>query len=344
VIEHWECQWTPHTDTRLIELSTYGATLVEATGNLLREMAGRLDGQADRCAAAGVALLVRGCIMGLWDVVSELVPRLEEWIARDASFSSVAEAFAQLIMLWQSREPLESRHIGELPHVINTAYVRCCRLLAECATVPEDAAIQVIDGCLLVRARLAAPDTESPGLDETLFWNAIEEVLRRPDASPALRGGTAGLLYSANRLDADGLMALTKGALAPASGDTGRQIGLLTGLLKAARELAWREPALLDAVEQLLVSWDDDEFLHRLPHLRVAWAGLTPRESDRVAGLVARRHGRERMSYPIRFEVSEDVLLDAMQAAAAAEAALRDDGLGGWLDEIRDGATPASPP
>ena len=288
------------------------------------------------------ALLVRACVMGLRDSAAALAPRLEEWITRDGDFPSVANGLTQLVMLWQSREPLEARHITELPHVMQTAYTRCCRLLQESAQVKDDLAAEIVEGCLMVRQRLDAPEEEAAPLDATLFWEALEMLLHDAAAHPHLRGASAGLLHTTGRLDAATLLPLVSGALLPASEDDGKQIAFLTGLLKTARELGWREPELLDSVERLLASWDDEEFLHKLPHLRLAWSGFTPRETDRVAAIIAQKHGREKLLQPVRRDISEHDMLHALHITAAAEKALREDGLGAWLEDTIATAAPTS--
>ena len=42
-------------------------------------------------------------------------------------------------------------------------------------------------------------------------------------------------------------------------------------------------PALAEAVEKLLATWSEEEFIERIPHLRLAFADLTPREAEVLA-------------------------------------------------------------
>ena len=115
-------------------------------------------------------------------------------------------------------------------------------------------------------------------------------------------------------------------------GDGVRQVDFLAGLLKTARELAWREPRLLAAVESLFTQWDEAEFLHRLPHLRLAWSDLTPRETDQVAAQVAERHGVEKHTLTGPSSFSEPEVLHALSVFARVESALQEDGLASWLE------------
>lgn len=338
IVEHWDCQWAPQTETRLIECSAYGSSVEEAASARLREEMVRLDDEAADSASAGVTLVVRACQMGLLEAAEECAEHLSRWVGTDASFVSVAEALSQLVLLWQCREPLEAHRLKLLPDLMHTAYHRACQLLDEAPKVPDEGAPPVVEACLLLNSRLSANADEETLLDATLFWQALEHVLSQTATAPLLRGAAAGLLHAAGRMDTEYLMTLTKGALSPAVGDGARQVNFLTGLLKTSRELAWREPQLAGAVEDLLQSWSEEEFLLRLPHLRLAWSNLTPRETDRVAGLVATRHGVDSLQHARVATFSEGDMMQALRVSVAVEQALRDDGLDAWL------ATPTPTP
>lgn len=339
VIEHWDCQWIPQTESKLIECSAYGASVEEAASARLREEAARLDDESADGASSGVALLIRACLMGLPAAATDLARRLTEWVGRDASFVSVARAFGQLMLLWQSREPLEASRLSLLPMLMQTAYVRACQILGGGVPVPEEEAETVLNGCMLMNSRLAAGD-DAAGLDPELFWQSLASLFPATNATPPLlRGGMAGLLHSAGRMDVEAVMKAVQGALSPAVGEGARQVDFLAGLLKTARELAWREPRLLAAVEALFAQWDEEEFLHRLPHLRLAWSDLTPRETDQVAARVAEIHGVEKRTLTAVSSFGEGEVLHALGVFARVEKSLLEDGLAAWLEA----AAPTTP-
>jgi hypothetical protein len=330
IVEHWDCQWAPQTESRLIECSAYGGSIEEAASARLREEAVRLDDEAADSASAGVTLVIRACQMGLPEAAEECAVHLSQWVGADASFVSVAKALGQLVILWQAREPLEAQRLTLLPHLMQTAYHRACQLFDEAAKVPDDDAFPVVEACLLLHSRLCAEDDESP-LDASLFWQALERALAQTTTPPLLRGASAGLLHSLGRMDTEPLMTLTRGALSPAVGEGARQVNFLTGLLTTSRELAWREPQLAGAVEALFQSWSEEEFLLRLPHLRLAWSNLSPRETDRVAALVASQHDVDKLEHTRITAFTENDMMQALRVYAAVEQALRDDGLDAWL-------------
>ncbi len=108
--------------------------------------------------------------------------------------------------------------------------------------------------------------------------------------------------------------------------------------MRTCPELAWRQPAFIEAVERLLDRWDDDEFIKRLPHLRLAFAGLTPRETDRVGAVIAELHGGAQVGRLLKLDVDEADALAAAKVNAVVKKSLRLDGLEEWFEggERRD--------
>ncbi len=331
VIEHWDCQWIPQTESRLIEGSVYGASVEEAATTRLHEEANRLDDEAAEGAASGVSLLIRACLMGLPAGASAIAGRLNDWVGRDASFVSVAKAFGQLMLLWQSREPLEAAKLQVLPDLLRTACIRACQLLSEAVHLPDEQALLFVEGALLLSSRLNI-ESEPHNLDPGLFWQSLTTLLDQSTTPPLLRGAAAGLLHTAGQIEIATVMQAVQGALSPACGDSARQVDFLAGLLKTARELAWREPQLLNAVEAMFVQWDDDEFLRRLPHLRLAWSDLTPHETDRVAAQVADHHGVGKRDITRVSAFSEADVMRTLAVFARVEQSLKEDGLESWLE------------
>ena len=333
VIENWDCQWVPQTESRLIECAVYGASVEEAAAARLLEEATRLDDEAAEGASNGVALLIRACLMGLLSAAADLAGRLTDWVGRDASFVSVAKAFGQLMLLQQSGGPLQATKLEVLPELLRTAYIRACQLLSGAVQLPDEQAAPFVDGCLIMNSRLSV-EGEASSLDTDLFGQSLATLHTHTTTPPLLRGAATGLLYTAGRMDVEEVMKAVQGALSPAVGDGARQVDFLSGLLKSARELAWREPKLLQAVEAMFTEWSEDEFLRRLPHLRLAWSDLTPRETDRVAAHVASHHGVEKRDLTLGSAFSEEDVMHALRVFARVEQTLKEDGLEAWLEVV----------
>jgi hypothetical protein len=334
--EHWDYRWTPPTESRLVECGMYGATLEEAAANCLIEAVAGLEGRGQgRSAAESVRLVVEACRMGLHGHTGRILDLAAGRVGTDPSVVSLAGALRQLTLLWESREPLEAHGLVAIPTLIGRCYERFCFLLHGLDKVAGDAAFEVLESLILVHEHLRSQPapTESAGPDAELFFGPLTTVLSSPRVSALLAGGAAGLLHGAGRIERAGLQRLIRGFLGAAGRDTGESVGFLTGLLRARRELAWQEPALIEAVDGLIGRWTPAEFIERLPFLRLAFADLTPAETGRVAEAVARQLGGETPRASTPTALGEAEVMAALRLTAAVERALRDDGLSDWSAE-----------
>jgi hypothetical protein len=332
LFEHWSYQWTPQTESRLVEASIYGATVEEATANRLAQAIAELESVGrGRCAADAVAMLVHACRMGLHRYTGRLLTLIGAQVNDDPSLTSLSNALNQLVLLWESREPLEAHRLVEVPLLIRQAYERACYLLHNLADTPAEAANEMLQSLITIRDLLRSGASGDQALDAALFYEPLMKVFLLPKCTALLAGGVTGLLHGDGRLPETELFKLLAGSLNAASAQAGDQTAFLIGLLRACRELAWRQPALVEAVEKLLAAWNEEEFIQRIPHLRMAFADLTPREADQVAAVVAGLHGGEKIGTLHRPEVSEAEALAAARVNALVKKALDEDGLGSWI-------------
>ena len=332
IIEHWTWQWSPMTEARLVEASIFGATVEEAVANRLARAIADFESKGQgRNAREAVAMLVAACRMGLHRHTARLLALIAEQVSADPIFPSLVAAMNQLVLLWQSREPLEAHRLPEIPALIRTAYERACYLLSGLGRTPPESAEETLEALITLRGHVGGAPQEL--LDPELFWPRLEPLPRQLGCGALLAGGAAGLLHGGERLDSTGLFALLDGFLHSATGKPDEQVAFLVGLLKTCRELAWCEPALVAAIDRLLSVWGDDEFIARLPHLRVAFAHLTPRETDQVGAAVARLHGGTTLQRVVSYEFTDADMLAALRVEAAVKESLQRDGLDVWLLE-----------
>ena len=326
--EVWHYCWTPHTESALILLARYGSTVADAASATLLERFEEAErhGQAGSSQAA-VGLVLGSCVMGLHERSAQLMARTAALIARDASFASVAHAAEQLVVLDRAREPLDARHLAGVVEMALAACRRACFLIPDLAHTPaeeEEAALNALN--VLRQAVETLGDTP---LLADLRAGQLVIMLHIPEAaSPALQGGAAGMLYLDGRLPSAQVALHLKGHLA---GDPERGVRFAYGLLRTARSILWREPDCLAALHELLSDLPEDEFLRLVPHLRLTFADLSPRETDQVAEAVAALMGIAPFDAPRMRSVREDHAVSAFAVQRMVEESLRRDGLDDWL-------------
>jgi hypothetical protein len=318
--EIWSWCWTPEVESSLIERMPYGATIAEAAGALLLERIRMLEQRgAGRNARAAVSLLTAALRMGLFDHVERLSALILETTADDPSFGSVVAALSELVLLSSSREPLEAFRLPRLAELSTAAYQRATYLIDELSHVGAEAEKDALAGLSTLRG-LLSPTRD---LDPALLHEALERVIEGENG--AIAGGAAGLLFSDAKLAEERLLSLLAGHLGGGKSRT----AFLRGVLMTAREVAWRLPGFVRAVTELLSSWDEEDFLGALPELRLAFADLTPKETDRVAALVGREQGKE-LGELFVFDVSEEEVQANLRISERARGILARDRLAEW--------------
>ena len=326
--EVWEYAWSPAAESALIEASVYGASVPEAAAARLAQVSRELaDSGQGRSASPAVQLLVRALQMGLHESTSALLDRIEENVAEDPSFPSLADGLVQLALLWQSREPLEAHAIPRVPALAAAAYRRACFLAGDLAATQSGEIDAVLEGMSSVREALS---WGGELFDRELLLAALRRLLASPRGNSAVLGAACGLLFAEGDLDETALASHAAGFLGAAAVDRQKGTAFLRGLFGACRETAWRVPALLRSLDALIASWDENEYLLALPDLRLAFSSLTPREADRVAELVASLHGKAGLGDIVVTGTTEKEVAGNAALTRAVLESLRLDGLQAW--------------
>ncbi|MFG1818940.1 DUF5682 family protein [Kribbella sp. NPDC049174] len=320
--EKWDYAWSPIAEGALVEASVYGSTVPTAVSTRFAEKLAALR-TTSTTASGAVGLLAGACVLGLHEQVGETLELVRDSIAADASFAEVATAVTQLGLLYEAREPLEARKLDAVPSLLRTAYQRAIYLGRQLMGDAESTA----DALVRLRDLLVAE--AGSDLDADLYWDLVDRIADgHPE--PFVQGAASGIAYSAGRVDADGVVGRVTGHLAggvsPAAG-----VAFLSGLLMTAREAAWQEQRLLVELDRRLTGWDQETFVQHLPELRLAFAELTPSETDRVATVVAAMKGLAELGTLLVTTADAGEVQQRLLLSEQVRALLERDGLAGWL-------------
>jgi hypothetical protein len=272
--------------------------------------------------------------MGLHRHTGQLLGLIAARIVEEPSFVEAVGAANQLLLLWQSREPLEAHSLKEVPLLLRAAYQRACYLLPGLAQCPEEELSATLDSLASVRELLAAARDDAL-LDEELFWEAAARVLAAKNHSHpsygTISGAIAGLLFSHGRIDGAQLDELVVGYLRGIS-DSQKRVGFLRGLLRTCREVAWQNLQLIRSLDEIIAAWDEKDFITALPSLRLALADLTPRETDKVANCVAGLYGQDQLGDLVQYQTTENEMEFNRRLTQLVLETLSNDGLAHWIE------------
>jgi hypothetical protein len=326
--EHWEYSYSAAVEAALVEASIYGVTVPLAVASKFAERLQKIEsGDEPRDARIAAGLTVQACVLGLHDHLDRVLGGVRDAIGVDAEFESVASAVFTLGLLWESREPLEARDVAALPELIQAAYERAIYLglsLQGSKAQDERSLLQA-----LTRLRELLVSAAGRTLDASLYWDLVHRLRTQHD-SPLVRGGAAGIAYTGGYLSEEELGAAVAGHLSGLA-QPKEAVGFLRGLLYCAREAAWQQPTLLRVLDNLLAKWDEQTFVGALPELRLAFAEMTPNETDRIALRVANLHGADTLGPLVRYDLSDEQVQGHLLLSQAAREVLQADGLAGWL-------------
>jgi hypothetical protein len=136
-----------------------------------------------------------------------------------------------------------------------------------------------------------------------------------------MAGAACGLLYSAGQMRTEKLTGRLRQALDGAQRDASEGARFVRGLLRTARSVCWQVEQFVATLHTVITAASEDRFMHMLPTLRLAFADLTPRESEQVAVRAAARCGAAVANIAV---VRGDVSAETAAAGARVDAMTRE--------------------
>ncbi len=296
--ERWRVAWSPDFEARAIEAARYGPSLADAAAARLAEHAKAIE----RGAGAAAELLLDAAMAGLTELAAELRRRVVELIRTEGDFFRLTQALGSLLVLYRYQTVFPAAGSESLGELLAEAYRRSLWLLESLGqTAGRDA--EVLAGVAALRETFERCEVLL-GLDRQEIVAVLARVGADRGQGPAVRGAALGAQWSLGATDADGVRGQLRLFTEP-----DRLGDFLNGLFTLAREQVQRQRDLLLAIHDAVVGWSQEEFLHALPAVRLAFTAFTPREKHHLA-----RSLREALG------LAEESVTLAVDAETAAEA------------------------
>ena len=330
LFEEWSYAWSPRVEGRLIELAVLGDNVADVGIRVLEKRCEELrdEGRGDDIEEVAT-LFVHGVLSGLGRRLTTLLGALETGIRQHGEFEQVAATLQRLHYLAQASSPLGIPEDLNVDGVLDAAFHRLVYLCDELDATPEERVQAVLEALRSIVELLRNP--EAARFDTPQFDAAINRVADE-QPPPEILGALLAICVQAGRRPVDELCDAIRGYLTGSVDQDSDRIGVLRGLLVAAPELLWRHQQLLDVVDELLCGLTERDFLELLPHIRLAFTSLNPRETDRLAELLAARHGARATDFAGRDrELSDDDLQRGLRVDQRVREGFEADGLGAWL-------------
>jgi hypothetical protein len=335
LLETWTYAWSPAVEAALIERSADGETVRDAAATILIRRLDDLekDGQSNNAEAA-FNLLSVAFDAGIGSAADVLV----------AAVGAAARADSNVLRLTNALiigQALESRAKGMqsesavrafaalLPPLLDQLARRIAELLRDLAAVGADNVGEAIRCLAALAEAMADPD---PSFPTQPLRDALQDLLTA-QLDPELNGAVIALAALIGLIDDAEAGTRLSAALAGAFERPGEAVRTLSGVMALAPQLFINDSSVIAAIDDLFGSVDDQGFLALLPQLRMAFAELSPHETDRVAAVVAAAHGAGEDDIAILQQVPDArVLSDHLALSEKLRSQWLQDGLAAWLE------------
>lgn len=271
--EAWEAQWTPATESVLVERVVLGDSLESVCTRLLcdRAAAALTTGEAAECV---LDASLAGCV----EAAGRTLDRCERLASGDEDVASLAHGCAVLSCLLRyggfRLEALSTRSaIAPLcVHWFRRAVLR----LPASASCDNDAAAKLREA---MRALHDVALTQ-PSVDPDLWWEALEVLAGDFACHASLAGFALGLLHLVDRVSDDEVARAFALRLAPGGGGGPlRAAAFVAGFLEVNAQAIVRSRPVVAALDGFFSSLEPVAFRDLLPVLRRAFVRL--REAER---------------------------------------------------------------
>ncbi|MCB1051382.1 MAG: hypothetical protein H6510_00445 [Acidobacteria bacterium] len=324
-IEHWSYQWSPQTETALLELSYRGTNLEMVARSLLDELRHQIEESEEQKPLRAVQFLLLALRFGFDDLVEASESQISEWILTSSSFNACCDAALLLDQNQRFNNPLQAGSPACLERLALEGFAHACRLLDQLGEGSSDRQAEATES---LRSLYQLAQSEAYLDQNDLFWSGLNGLVHQPIIEARLRGCAAGLLFLCGRITQDDMVAFLLSEEQSAD-QKGRTLSrFLIGLFTSCREFTWQETELMQTIHRIVQGWDDDTFLAVLPELRLAFSQHTPRETDRVARLISGLIGVPSLGSTYQNQFEEGFVTQCFQVARLAEAAWTADHLG----------------
>jgi len=335
LLETWTYAWSPAVEAALIERSADGETVRDAAATILIRRLDDLEkeGQSNNAEAA-FNLLSVAFDAGIGSAADVLVAAVGTAAGADSNLLRLTNA----LIIGQA---LESRAKGMqsesavrafaalLPPLLDQLARRIAELLRDLAAVGAD---NVGDAVRCLAALAEAMADSDPSFPTQPLRDALQDLMTAR-LDPELNGAVIALAALVGLIDDAEAGTRLSAALAGAFERPGEAIRTLSGVMALAPQLFINDSSVIAAIDDLFGSVDDQGFLALLPQLRMAFAELSPHETDRVAAVVAAAHGAGEDDIAILQQVPDArVLSDHLALGERLRSQWLQDGLAAWLE------------
>lgn len=301
--EKWSLKWNLKIDVKLVELSTYGSTLEEASKNKLVEETKKNIKNFNLITNLLFQSLSMGYIDHFQDLYDECLNSLEE----DNQFLSLTEGFFNLIMIFQFMAMMDSQkaNLVLMEKLIHRSYYTCCFAIPNFANPPEADEVIYIDAMKMLGNTIMS--IQNIDIDFTVYVESIKTCSENTN-NEFIKGGTIGILYLLNYLTVSEIETIIYDYLNSVDSIKVKIGELIHGLIYVCQIKILINQEIVKLLAEVVGTVDWDVFSAILPALRKSFSELHLTEYEIFVEKLAEHYGLiEKKHVELKEIIEEDI-------------------------------------
>jgi len=303
--EKWSLKWNPKIDVKLVELSTYGSTLEEASKNKLVEETKKNIKNFNLITN----LLFQSLSMGYSDHFHDLYDECLNSLEEDDQFLSLTEGFFNLIMIFQYMSMMDSQksNLALMEKLIHRSYYTCCFSIPNFANPPEADEVIYIDAIKMLGNTLIS--IQKIDLDLNVYIESINTCIETTN-NEFIKGGSIGILYLLNYLTVSKIEIIIYDYLNSIDSIRVKIGDLIHGLIYVCQIKILINQEIVKLLAEVVgtVSWD--VFSAILPAMRKSFSELHPTQYEIFVEKLAEHYGLIKKKHVELKEIIEEDVKD----------------------------------
>ena len=315
VREQWICRYATGVETRLIDLSVYGATLSQVCNSLIEK-----NFKDNMTAEELGKLLLSVQVMGIEGFYLQYEDTIRLVVESEGNFINLCKLINSLLYLANMQQLMDGNIQPVIAELARTAFKGAVVLIPSLKSTTEEEEQEI---CEQMRNLYSFTMDAKGWFDTAAFIAAVEKVLNDSFSNSRLFGLCLAIHYKEGRTGQATFCQQIAAYLESSITHPEQAASFICGLFLIARDVLFADPHILEATNRVIANADQETFLTILPNLRYAFTGFLPAEISRLGQQVAEYHQVSEARLTGSITVSQEEITEAMRLDSLAAEALK---------------------
>ena len=315
VREQWICRYATGVETRLIDLSVYGATLSQVCNSLIEK-----NFKDNMTAEELGKLLLSVQVMGIEGFYLQYEDAIRLVVESEGNFINLCKLINSLLYLANMQQLMDGNVQPVIAELARTAFKGAVVLIPSLKSTTEEEEQEI---CEQMRNLYSFTMDAKGWFDTAAFIAAVEKVLNDSFSNSRLFGLCLAIHYKEGRTGQATFCQQIAAYLESSITHPEQAASFICGLFLIARDVLFVDPHILEAINRVIANADQETFLTILPNLRYAFTGFLPAEISRLGQQVAEYHQVSEARLTGSITVSQEEITEAMRLDSLAAEALK---------------------